>query len=243
MNKKSPTIAKGMNSLNHTLSKKCIALQETLDAMSIEKWDMEERNRNMAHRITEIESKFHYLTLSCKYWETIYNKAKKDLESSEDNIKHIADQLNYQNKTNELCKIEMDKLRSSKVSDEHMARKLINLVDELRIQKEIVEKTKQEYENKQIRAYEAPPEEIRKYHEQITRLQKELECKSKTIQTLNENLEIASERNKRSTATIEDLIAGFKKIISQPSWTFSSSNNIRNIAIQYITKHGFKLNP
>ncbi len=158
-------------------------LQAKLDDISVLNWDLEERCHILSDRKAELEFQCvgHHATISrlekYRHEDAIqYAKTKKDLEASESNRKYAMEQLKIQNQTIELAKAEIEKLRSSKISADHLARKAIEQVSKNEtIQKELnelnasmqsqIEAVREDYENRDVQSLE-----IQKYKTQTTRL-------------------------------------------------------------------------
>jgi hypothetical protein len=148
------------------------AMQKTLDDQAILRWDLEERNHDLTTRVMLLEAFMEGAKSNqqreakiLQQTESRYADVVKRLEISGKNVQHAKEAAAYQEKTVGLAKIEMDKLRATKVSDEHLARKLIELVEENRkLREDISTKKQQELEVVAIINNQE------KYAEQVNRL-------------------------------------------------------------------------
>ena len=157
------------------------AMQKTLDDQACLRWDLEDKNNTLTMRVMQLEAFLEGSKSNAareaeilRQTEARYAEVVKQLQVTEKNLQHAKEAAAYQEKTVQLAKVEMEKIRASKVSDEHLARKLIELVEENRkLREDLVAQKMQEREALDIINNRETPAEIKKYQEQVTRLLQE----------------------------------------------------------------------
>ena len=127
-------------------------LQDTIDNMSIQQWDMEEKNNYLTVKLCELETKLE----GCYAIQSKYEKTKE--RDDADNNAHYAK-----------LREELESLKSSKVNDEHMAKKLIQLATHnVWLKEQLAQSRLNEFETCQQAIIQDPPTEIKKFQEQVT---------------------------------------------------------------------------
>jgi len=156
-------------------------LQDNLDNLSTLRWDLEDKNRDLLMRVMQLESFLEGAngnktreSAAMKDLETRYAAVVRQLTTSESNRSHAVESAAFQEKTIALAKQEMERLRAEKVSDEHLARQLIKLVEENRsLQNDLLTQKQQERDALTILSNKEPSQETKAYQAQVTRLLEE----------------------------------------------------------------------
>ena len=232
------------------------ALQKQLDHLTTLKWDHEEEISKLTSQVFHLQ--FHLdsekatkLSISNET-EKHHQNTLKDLDICRSNLKYSTEHIKELDETIRLAKLEMDKLRSSKVSDEHLARKLLELVEEnnklkesnielLQINKELLANSNQPI-----------PDEIKKYQEQVTRLLAEKVINEDKIRFLQQSVvptnissisasdvdKIREERDfaVRSYHCLTETFNENRKLISQLSHEDNNLKSINHILIEGLHK-------
>jgi len=174
------------------LKNKVVGLEDTIDRVTTEKWDLADKVRRLE---TELESTrcqlkgLHDLQQRQQAGnnEELFRAqrnvaaAEKEQERIQQNYDHAQQTIRQMNATVEAAKKEVENIRKTRVAEEHLARKLVELCNENnKLRAEIVnlkEQEKQACEIMTAKVNELP--EVKKYQEQVTRLLQErvsLDC-------------------------------------------------------------------
>jgi len=126
-------------------------MKKTPDTQSVLQWDLEDKNNALTMRVMQLEgflegSKSNEKRESeiLRQTEFRYAEVVRQLQVTEKNLQFAKEAVAYKEKSVQLAKVEMEKIRASKVSDEHLARKLIELVEENRKLKQNLDIQKQQ---------------------------------------------------------------------------------------------------
>jgi septation ring formation regulator EzrA len=146
--------------------KKIRTLEEKLDDITTQAWDIDEENHFFANCIRDLEFRIDSLNACLTKEKTNASIAEQKCEVAERNTRATNQQFCQLDYKYRLAEKEIEKLRAAKVSDEHMARQLLRLVEENKTLKEELNRIK----CMSIIAANEPAEEIAKFKEQTTRL-------------------------------------------------------------------------
>lgn len=180
-----------------TANLKVALLQDTLDKMTVEKWDNEEKLKDAVLQIASLQIHLEGARASLNRVQSsamqdiqnehrMYAEQVKEVERVTNNYKHAQQTIAQLNTTIALAQKEMENLRKTRVSEEHLARKLILFADEnSRLKGEIQTLRLQEREAMEIINKHQDPAEIQQYKAQVNRLLEEratYDCQAEKLQ-------------------------------------------------------------
>ena len=180
-----------------TANLKVALLQDTLDKMTVEKWDNEEKLKDAVLQIASLQIHLEGARASLTRVQNsamqdiqnehrMYAEQVKEVERVTNNYKHAQQTIAQLNTTIALAQKEMENLRKTRVSEEHLARKLILFADEnSRLKGEMQTLRLQEREAMEIINKHQDPAEIQQYKAQVNRLLEEratYDCQAEKLQ-------------------------------------------------------------
>lgn len=168
-------------------------LENKLDSLIVEKWDNVEKINNLTLQINSLQSSLEGARSSLN---SVKNSAledtqtqnircselKRELERVHKNHIHATQTIAELNTTIALVKKEIEKLRAAKVSEDHLARKLVLFADENAKLKDQLQRLSSTINSPS--AEQVPSPEIKQYQAQTTRLLEEratYDCQAETL--------------------------------------------------------------
>lgn len=163
-------------------------LEEKLDELQTKLWDTEEHNKLLMGKCQEREIWVAQERSTRQSITTENQKTTNELCEVRRNLTYAQDHIKELNKTIEMAKREMENIRAAKVSDEHLARKLLELHADNEKLARGYKRLDEENERLLHERFKSSPSKLEQLTAEVIKLQDEIKkYQTQTTRLISEN--------------------------------------------------------